>query len=309
MHARTIGGLLRRLALTAVGASVITALAAADIDALWEYDDPARSESAFREALASTNGDARLELLTQIARTYGLRGRFDEAHHLLDEISSQLKSAGPRPRLRYMLERGRAFNSSGAVELARPLFVEAWKLATAVHSDALAVDAAHMVAITYGGTEDAVDWNRRGLALARGSKDAKAQALVPAMLNNSAWDLHDMGRYAEALPIFEQALTEWRARSRPSQIRFARWSVARCLRSLGRFPEALTMQLALEREDAERKGADGDVLEEIAELYESLGQMAEAGAYFARAASVLSEGADPASREPERIARLRSKGK
>ena len=284
-------------------------MAAADIDALWEYDDPVRSESAFRDALASTNGDERLELLTQIARTYGLRGRFDEAHRLLDEVSSHLKSAGARPRIRYMLERGRTFNSSGAVGLARPLFVEAWQLANAVRSDALAVDAAHMVAITYGGTAGALDWNRKGLGLARGSKDAKAQALVPAMLNNTAWDLHDMGRYAEALPIFEQALVEWTARSRSSQIHFARWSVARCLRSLGRFQEALTMQLALEREDAERSGVDGNVLEEIAELYESLGRMADARAYFARAASALSAGADPASREPERIARLRSKSK
>jgi hypothetical protein len=29
------------------------------------------------------------------------------------------------------------------------------------------------------------------------------------MLNNSAWDLHDMERFADALPLFEEALAEW----------------------------------------------------------------------------------------------------
>ena len=39
------------------------------------------------------------------------------------------------------------------------------------------------------------------------SIDPQARRLVPAMLNNSAWDLHELGRPAEALPLFEQALS------------------------------------------------------------------------------------------------------
>jgi tetratricopeptide (TPR) repeat protein len=165
-----------------------------------------------------------------------------------------------------------------------------------------------MVAITFGGTEAAIDWNQKGLTLARSSKDAKAQALIPAMLNNSAWDLHDMGRYAQALPLFQQGLAEWTARARPTQVRFARWSVARCLRSLGRFQEALPMQLALEREDTAQNTVDGYVLEEIAELYEALGRQAEARPYFARAATALSADADFVRSYPDRFARLRTKG-
>src|SRR5262249_52931333 len=53
-----------------------------DFDALWNYDQPAETERAFREALARTEAAAllgyRLELLTQIARTQGLQRRFDE---------------------------------------------------------------------------------------------------------------------------------------------------------------------------------------------------------------------------------------
>jgi tetratricopeptide (TPR) repeat protein len=84
------------------------------------------------------------------------------------------------------------------------------------------------------------------------------------MLNNSAWDLHDLGRYLEALALFEEALREWTARGKPQQIRVAKWSVARCLRSLGRFQEALEAQQALEKEYAAAGEVNRDVLEEIA---------------------------------------------
>ena len=72
-----------------------------DIDSLWEYTNPAESEDRFRIALISAHGDERLELLTQIARTYGLRQRFDEAHDLLNQVEKQLERAGLRPRVRY----------------------------------------------------------------------------------------------------------------------------------------------------------------------------------------------------------------
>lgn len=279
-----------------------------DIDALWEYADPAASETRFRAALDNTNGDARLELLTQIARTYSLRGRFEEAHRMLDDVSTQLSRAGAAPRIRYLLERGRAFNSAARRDRARPLFLDAWQLARVSHIDGLAVDAAHMVAITYGGTEQAVEWNQRGLALARQSTDAKAQALLPALLNNSGWDLHDMGQYERALPLFEQALAAWIARDRPQQIHFARWSVGRCLRSLGRYEDALAQQLAIEKDDAARAMVDGYVLEEIAESYEALGQHERARPYFARAAAALADDEDIVKNEPARLARLRAKG-
>lgn len=243
-----------------------------DIDSYWEYSDPAASEARFRSALDSATGDARLEILTQVARSYSLRKRFDEAHKLLDEIEPRLRDAGHRPRVRYLLERGRTFNSAGDKGKARELFAKAWNDAGTARLDGLAVDAAHMVAITYAGTLDAVEWNRRGLAAARASNDPKSRALVPALLNNSAWDLHDLGRYSEALPLFEEALKEWNATGKPKQIRIAKWSVARCLRSLGRFQEALDAHRALEKEYASEGEVDASVLEEIAANLSALGR-------------------------------------
>ena len=69
-----------------------------DIDSFWEYGDPAASEARFHAAATSAQGDERLELLTQNARTYSLRQRLAEAHGLLDGVTRGLAEACTRPR-------------------------------------------------------------------------------------------------------------------------------------------------------------------------------------------------------------------
>ncbi|HET9886295.1 MAG TPA: tetratricopeptide repeat protein [bacterium] len=256
-----------------------------DLESFWEYSDPAASEGRFRALLPTTEGDVALELRTQIARTYSLRRRFAEAHAILNEVERELPGAGLRPRVRYLLERGRTFNSSGEKETARTLFLEAWEMSQRPPHEGLAVDAAHMIAITHAGTPQALAWNERGLALAGPSRDAKARALIPAMLNNSAWDLHEMKRFEEALAYFQRAANEWISRGKPKQIQIARWSVARCLRSLERHEEALAIQRALESEHTVAGTTDEYVDEEIAENLSALGKSAEAQPYFAKAAA------------------------
>jgi len=277
-----------------------------DIDSFWEYTNPAVSEDRFRTALTSAHGDERLELLTQIARTYGLRQLFSEAHDVLNQVEEQLTRAGPRPRVRYLLERGRTFNTGGDKEQARVLFVEAWEQAQTTDQEDLAVDAAHMVAITYAGTLDAIAWNQRGLGLARPSQSPKAHALIPAMLNNSAWDLHEMGRFRDALALFEEAQAEWIARCKPEQIQVATWAVARCLRSLERYDEALTIQRALEADHMAAGSADGYVFEEIAENLAALGKLDEAKPYFGKAVAELRKDDWFVKNEAARLANLTS---
>ena len=278
-----------------------------DIDALWEYDDPAASEGRFRQALETAQGDARLELLTQVARTHSLHGRFDEAHALLDEVAPQLADAGQRPHVRYLLERGRTFNSAGDKSSAQQMFAQAWERAVPAQEIGLAVDAAHMLAIAHANTPAAIEWNRRGLELARPAADPKARALIPAMLNNTAWDLHGQERHAEALELFEEAEAEWRARDRQPQIRIARWSVARCLRSLGRHAEALAILRELEAEHRAAGSADGYVFEEIAECLAAQGEHEQARPYFRLAAAELGRDEWFVAHEPARLAALRER--
>ena len=235
---------------------------AATIVELWNFTDPAGSELRFRGALAGARGDFGLELETQIARSYSLRKRFADAHAVLDALQPRLAGAGTRPRLRYLLERGRAFNSSGDKAAARPLFVQAWDLAKAAGEEYLAIDAAHMVAIVDGG-EQALRWNLMALPLAASARDTEARRWKAALLNNIGHELNVLGRHGEALGYLEQALEAYRERGDPGSVRIARWMVAHTLRLLGRKQEALVVQLELKEELDGEGAADPHVEEEI----------------------------------------------
>jgi tetratricopeptide (TPR) repeat protein len=215
---------------------------------------------------------------------------------------SEAAVGGGAPR-----QRSFTVNAGSDTEKARVLFVEAWEQAQVTHQEDLAVDAAHMVAITYAGTLDAIAWNQRGLVLARPSQSPKARALIPAMLNNSAWDLHEMGRFSDALALFGEAQAEWVARGKPEQIQAARWAVARCLRSLGRYDEALAIQRALEADHTATGSADGYVFEEIAENLAALGKPAEAKPYFGKAVAELRKDDWFVTNEAARLANLISR--
>lgn len=283
------------------------ATAGDDIEEFWEYDDPGASEQRFRAALGSGGNDRDLELQTQIARTYSLRRRFDEAHRLLDQVQPALSTSSVRVQSRYLLERGRTLRSAGDKAAAQPLFLQAYDAAHNAGEVGLAVDAAHMLAIVTP-ADSAATWTDTGITLARGSNDAKARALLPALLNNHAWNLHDASQFDDALPVFIEAETAWHATGKQPQGRIATWSVARCLRSLGRYQEALTLQRKLEAEWTAAGGSDGHVFEEIAENLDSLGRSEEARPFYARAALELGKDPSFARDEPARLQHLIDRG-
>ena len=289
-----------------------------DFDQLWDYNDPEKTEKAFRKLLsvAQESGDAdyHARLLTQIARTYSLRRDFEEAHRILDEAEALLDDTGITPldmtpvaRIRCLIERGRSYNSAGKVEAARPLFLAAWELARNAREDYHAVDAAHMLGICE--TEDAsVMWNNRAMEAAEASDDARAQGWLGALYNNMGWTYHDSGEYERALELFEKGLA-WRAeRDNHKATRIAKWTVARTLRSLGRTHEALAMQQSLLEEHEAAGTRDGYVFEEIAECLLAWEGSNEARPYFDRAYRELSKDGWLKDNERERLERLRRLG-
>jgi tetratricopeptide (TPR) repeat protein len=284
--------------------------AAFSIEEAWNFDDPAASESRFRAALAEADAPLKLELLTQIARSFGLRRRFEEAHALLDQVQAELANhSAPRVQVRYLLERGRTLRSSGKSHEARPLFVDAWQRAREAKLDGLAVDAAHMVAIVEVTTADALAWNERAMTVAKTSAEPYAQQWQASLHNNIGWTLHDAGRCEDAQIHFDAALAERRARAATAtRIRSARWAVARNLRSLGRLEQALAEQRSLEAEDRAAGKVDADVQEELGELLDASGRADEAKHHFAAAASALAgdSRADPS--QERRLQRLRDRG-
>ena len=229
-----------------------------ELATFWDFSDPALSESRFRVAIDA--GDDRqlrtLELQTQLARSLGLQGKFDDAKAILDGIESN----DLRVQARVSLERGRILNSSGNPVDAIPSFEAAQRHAQAASDSYLEVDALHMLAIA--DADNSEKWGRLGVAIAESSDDKRTRGWRGALHNNLAWNLHDAGDFAAALTEFEFARDVFEESGTPEQVHIAWWSVARCLRSLGRREEALAIQRRLAADDP----PDEYVAEEIAEL-------------------------------------------
>ena len=276
-----------------------------DFDQLWDYGQPAESEARFRAELARhpAASTAHAQLLTQIARTHSLRRDFAAAHALLDQVEARPDAGTAKIRVRYELERGRTFNSAGDKVRAMALFLAAWDDANAAHLDFYAIDAAHMMAfVTLPAAQHA--WNLKALALTERTPDLRAKKWLVSLYNNIGWTYHDQNDYPAAMAMFDKALAAAAERGNAGPLRIAKWTVARCLRSLGRFDEALRAQMALRDEPSGTAANDGYVFEEIAENLLALGRGAEARPSFARAHALLKDDAYLKANEPDRLARL-----
>lgn len=206
-----------------------------DLRLLWDFSDPEGSRDKFLELLIKTDRPLDLEIRAQIARTYSLQKETDLAHRFLDRLEAEpdLKSFD-RAYGCYLLERGRTFNTEGNKEKARELF----ELATKVEDDEILVDALHM----FGFIETpsvALEFNRKALKIALNSENPMTRRWAGTLYNNSGWALFDMGRADEALIEFQSALAE--REQHGTRIDEAKWCLARCLRALGRFEQALAM--------------------------------------------------------------------
>lgn len=283
-----------------------------EIEQLWNYNRPAETEQRFRKLLPDAEAEGNqpycLELLTQIARCEGLQRRFADAHETLDTVAPLLAEAPSRPRLRYLLERGRVFNSSGSPAEAHPLFVKAWEEGSLAGEDDLAVDAAHMVAIVEQG-EEALAWNEKAYQLAQQSKNPTARRWIGSLTNNIGWTWHTMGNYDQALNYFQQNV-EWHKEMGSGEgLMIAQWCVARTLRSLGQTEDALLMQQQLQQDRTERGLApDGYVFEELGECLLALDRGDEAREYFAGAYQLLSQDPWMQANEGTRLQRLQQLG-
>ena len=277
-----------------------------DFDSLWDYSNPEKTEERFREILLQFPEDDPdfLELLTQIARAQGLQHKFDKAHQTLDQVERRIGEVPSRARVRYLLERGRVINTSGSPDQSRSCFEHALEMANRIHEDRYAVDALHMLAIV-SPPDSALDLNLRAIQLAESSSQPKARTWLASLYNNTGWSYHEMGEYASALDMFRKAETARREQGRAPDLRIAQWCVARAMRSLGRYEEALNIQQQLKKELEEARETDGYVFEEIGECLLALNRSKRAQSYFRKAHEILSKDSWLADKEPERLARLK----
>lgn len=276
---RPTGALGRVLSALALGLAMSVPATALDLAPMWDFQDPAASEARFRSALADARGDDALVLRTQIARTYSLRQRFDEAHAELDAIGPLLATAGPEPQVRAMLERGRTLRSAGDAAGSRTYFEQALAIAEPAGLGALEGDALHMLALVEPTPEAQVAANRRLAERARAAADPGMRRWLGPTLNNLGVTLNELGRHDEALAVLQEAVPVFEQGGRAPEIRIARWMVAHTLRLLGRLDQALAQQEALERELDAAAEPDPFVYEELSLLHAARGDAARAAHY------------------------------
>ncbi|MEZ5337637.1 MAG: peroxiredoxin [bacterium] len=282
-----------------------------DFTTLWNFSDPAGTRAQFEELLPAAEAGADslylIELLTQIARTHGLEGNFDNAHLTLNRAQELLQAGDEaalrRGWMRYWLERGRAFNSAGSPQVARPLFLEAWLAGQDGGNDSLTIDAAHMLGIVTQGDES-LEWNEKALALAASSSDPKAAQWAGSLYNNIGWTYMDNHQPQLALEKFEAGAQFRDANNHPEEPRMiAHWSVARALRELGRNPEALA-KLQNVADNFPGHSADCFWHEEMGENTLAMEGLEAARPHFENALPLLKEQAWVAESYPGRIERI-----
>lgn len=214
---------------------------------LWDWTDPAGSESRFRALADSGPGEVRLLAMTQVARALGLQERYVDGRAVLDQVARAADGATPEVAVRVALERGRLARSEGLSSEAAPLFQEAAELAERAGLEALRVDALHMLAMD-GEPQEQITRIRAALDVAGSATSEEARRWDASLLNNLGMAQHDAGDLPAALESFEAALELREARGQAREARIARWMVAWTLRLLGRTDEALAMQRALKAE-------------------------------------------------------------
>ena len=279
------------LSLAAGTLAAASAAAAVDVNALWDFGNPALSEQRLRAAQATASPDEVLILQTQIARSYGLRGDFVQAQALLDAMQPQLAGASAEVRVRHALESGRTLSSathppaSQTPEVkarARDAYLRAHALAREARLDGLAVDALHMMAFVDTDPAAQLAWDQQALALVEASDQPAAKRWEASLRNNLGMALHGLKRYDEALAQFQQAVVLRERGQDAEATRVAHWMVAWTLRALGRNDEALAIQLRLEREGDAAGAPDPYVFEELELLYRARGDEPRARHYAER---------------------------
>ncbi len=288
-----------------------------NFDAMWDYSHPDSTEMRFKEILPllqntsefNIDADYQVQLLTQIARAQGLQGKFHEADSTLKEAKKLMTEDMSIAKIRYLLEKGRMFNSLGDKEQARPLFLEAYEYGLINNLDLYTVDAAHMMGIVEPAAKQ-LDWSLMALEVAEKSEDERCRGWLGALYNNIGWTFFDMQKYEDALKIHQKGY-EWRkGQNNPEATRIAKWSVARMLRAVENYDEAMIMQQEILQELQENNlPEDGYVFEELAELNLQKGNKSEASKYFAQAYDLLSLDIWLVENEPERITRMKKLGK
>jgi len=229
------------------------------LDRMWDFSDPSATADRFRAASVDESAPmgVRAVMATQLARALGLLGSGEEANRILDVVETELEESDAELRARVAIERGRLIAAGPAPAAAVPGLTLGVREAARAGSAFLVLDALHLLALHDAGHEE--EWAAEGFDVLDGQRDPRVLRWGIALHHNLGWTKHDQGRVEAALAEFERAVEIADQHGSAEQRQVTRWSVARCLRTLGRTEEALAMQRTL----VELRPDDAYVLAEI----------------------------------------------
>ena len=148
--------------------------------------------------------------------------------------------------------------------------------------------------------DESVDWNEKAIKMAQKSKDLRTHKWQGSLLNNLGWTYNDSGKFSLALTKFQEAFDYQKQHGDPKSVRIANWAIARCLRSLKRYDDALAIQRELIKYPEQ-----GYVSEELGELLLVTHRQEEAKPHFKKAYELLSQDIWLQSNEKGRLERLK----
>jgi tetratricopeptide (TPR) repeat protein len=287
-----------------------SATALPDFDKLWDYNDPAGTQKKFEALLepAAAAGDDEYYycLQTQIARCMGLQNEFPKAHKALDRVEGFLdRKEIPLVRVRYLLERGRVYNSAGSTQSARGLFTDAFDKAVEGEFWMFAVDAAHMVAIAESTPTGQIEWNLKALKLT--DEHPETAKWKPSLWNNLGEAYRSKREFEKSLECF-QSIIKYRNENNQAVRFYERVDVAKLLRLCGRNDESMKTIRALYDEQSAAGAVEGIVHEEFAENLLRINDEAGAKEQFVKAWEKLKDEQWIKDTDPPRYERLRQFG-
>ena len=281
-----------------------------NIDTLWSYSNPEETAEKFQALLKEIDPEENkayyAEAQTQLARTHSLRSNFDEAHEILDSVEKILANNDfPVVEIRYLLERGRTYNSANEKEKATSLFEQAFELAEKQKEDYYKIDAAHMLGIS-SAPDKQLDWNLKAMKLAEQTTDERAKKWLGPLYNNIGWTYFDQGDNPEAMKFFGKSL-EWSQAQNDERGTFiAKWCIGRNYRAMEDIGTALEYQEKLLAEmEKDSNKTDPYVYEELGECYLIKEDSSKAANYFGKAYEILSKDKWMQANQADKLERMK----
>jgi tetratricopeptide (TPR) repeat protein len=286
-----------------------------DVALPWDLHHPKEAEVELRRMLESERAAGHsdpswaIEILTQVARAESLQGKLREADRTLLEAEKLLPAAKSlAPKLRVLLERGRALVVAKSPAQARERFMEVLRLATEEADLPFLIDAADMMA-RIETPKKRHEWTNKALEAAERTTITRARNWRGVLYVRLGWHFLELLQLQKAMDAFGQAESAFKEQGLAVHVVLARSYGGRVLRLMNKIPEALELQKGLLTELDRLRLSDALINEEIAECLQALKKTDEAERYFAKAYELHS--ADPllSQQDPMRLKRLKTLGK